>query len=111
VIGWLFAAGAAILLAGTRRCWAPGDGPFDVMPPGVASPKLSVYDSKSKDGARSYKVHAFARGSQFYAVCVRADNKDWLGYLHEPSTNARMLFRANAGSPTALEQIRKDFDV
>lgn len=109
MIGWLFAAGAAILLAGTRKCWSPGNGPFDVMPPGVASPKLSVVDTKSKDGMRTYKVHAFARGSQFYAVAVRG--KDWLGYMFEPSTNARMLFRANTGSPAALDLMRKDFEV
>ena len=109
-MAWLLALVFATLAVSTRRCWLPGEGPFDAKPSGTDDEVIALHDVKARSG-RSYQVTAFRRFAQVYYVAVRTDSKDWISYLHDPRTKVRVMYRANAASEAALANLREDFAV
>jgi hypothetical protein len=88
-----------------------GHGPFDDPPPGTDGKPLSVDNVKASSG-RAYRVTAFRRASasQILYVAQRSDGShDWVSYVVNTSTKQRTLYRADAESPEAISDLRKDF--
>lgn len=99
-----------VALLKTKKCWAPGHGPFDESPSDVLdrAPQVNDVTAASK---RRYKVTSYQRGArQGYHVAQRTDTgRDWVSFIVDDGTAARVLWRANAASPSGLDAMKKDF--
>jgi hypothetical protein len=108
---------AALFLSSRRKTvgadsfagYAIGEGPFESFPSGTDDVVTSINAVKSSAG-NPYTVHEFKRGEQRYYVAVRSDaSKDWVGYLFDPVSKTRVLYRANADGTSGVDALRKDF--
>jgi hypothetical protein len=110
----LFWSGLALLLITRGDGILEGEGPFDQQPPGTESKALSVNEQRASSG-RTYRITAFRRADdQIYYVAQRIDGsaedrKNWVSYLHNTHTKVRTLYRADAASPAALADLKKDW--
>jgi hypothetical protein len=111
---WLIGAAALGLLfrkGGKNSAYTDGEGPYDRYPSGTdAANVVSINNVKASSG-NPYTVREFKRsGGQVYYVAVRSDgSKDWVGYLFDPVSKARVLYSANAETSEAVDVLRKDF--
>lgn len=108
LIWGLAAAGvAALALVAKGGRWAPGDGPFDLLPEGIGAKPLERNTVTSASG-RQYELTSYQRGAdQKFHVAVAGD--DWVAFTVNDSDGKRAFWRAHASDAAALERIRKDF--
>jgi hypothetical protein len=110
----LFWSGLGVLLLTRGDGVLEGNGAFDQQPSGTESKALSVNEQKASSG-RTYRITAFRRAAdQIYYVAQRIDGskedqKNWITYLHNTTTKVRTLYRADAASPQALADLKKDW--
>lgn len=107
----LLLLGAGVALFRTRRCWAPGTGPFDLMPEGVSEPTKVVNDVFAASQT-AYRITSYRRGTeQAFHVAVQSSGSahDWVSFFVDETTTARLIYRANASTPTGMAALRKDF--
>ncbi len=104
-LAFMFSRGAK-----SRTNYSDGEGPLDRFPSGTDTHVVSINAVKSTAG-NPYKVTEFKRsGGQVYYVAVRSDaSKDWVGYLFDPVSKARVLYSANAETAEGVDVLRKDF--
>jgi hypothetical protein len=112
---WFILLGGLAILAGTGtlKKWLDGQGPFDKFPSGVDSQKVvSLHQTKSSSG-HQYDVTEYERGpGQAYYVAVRTDDShDWVSYLFDRKTKARVEYQLNAANVDGVAVLRKDFDL
>lgn len=105
----LLGGGLAYFVATKSGGWAAGDGPFDLLPEGIGSKPLETTTQFAKSG-RQYKITHYQRGTgQKFHVAVATTGGDWVSFLVDDTTGARVLYRAHGADQKALDTLRGDF--
>jgi hypothetical protein len=107
----LLGGGLAYFVATKSGGWAPGDGPFDLMPEGVGSKPLETNTTYALS-KRQYKITSYQRGTdQKFHVAVATTGGDWVSFLVDDKTGSRVLYRAHGSDQKALDALRGDFSL
>ena len=104
----LLGVGAFALLT-AKSGWSSGDGPFDLLPEVIGAKPLetnTVYAASK----RQYTLTTYQRaGGQKFHVAV--SGSDWVSFLVDDKTGARVLYRAHGSDEKALDALRGDFSL
>jgi hypothetical protein len=108
---WLLGALAAYVMLSSKG--RSGLGPFDDFPGGTERVPFASAPMVGALSGRLYTASMF-RSTQIgtpmtYTVCVDNTSKEWIGWLWQESTNARLFWRGSAESDASLEEMKKDF--
>jgi hypothetical protein len=105
----LLAGLVALAYVTKTRGWAPGDGPFDLLPEGVTDQPIEKNKTFAASG-KQYEITSYKRGAdQIYHVAVRTTGTDWIAFIVDNAKATRVLYRAHGGNAKALDDLRKDF--
>ena len=91
--------------------WAPGDGPFDLLPEGIGAKPLETNTVHAASG-RQYKITSYQRGAaQKFHVAVATTGGNWVSFIVDDKTGQRVLYRAHGSDQAALDALRGDFSL